>query len=386
MQNAECGRQNARDGRVLHSAFDILHWGRVSTLAWAPVLLMSTGCSLRSMAVNTIADTLASSAAVYASDEDPELVRDALPFSLKTVESLLASSPGHEGLLLTACSGFTQYANAFIQTDADLLEYDDYEQAAELRGRALRMYLRARDYCLRRLEVKYAGIRERLRREPLMAVAGTRLADVPVLYWLGAAWGLAISLGLDQPELAADLPAVRVLMARALELDEDYQGGAVHGAMIVLESVPEVMGGSPERARKHFERAVELSRGLDASIYVTLASSVSVPAQNRAEFEDLLKRALAVNPNEERSLRLLNLITQKRARYLLTHIDDLFAEPASRPCTATMFTNLSTSPHKAGFGAAAAAAQTGKKASGTEARVLLGALRRSSVTLQERPR
>jgi predicted anti-sigma-YlaC factor YlaD len=303
------------------------------SLLWAPVLLMCAGCSLRSMAVNTIADTLASSAEVYASDEDPELVRDALPFSLKTVESLLASSPEHEGLLLTACSGFTQYANAFIQTDADLVEYDDYEHAVELRRRALRMYLRARDYCLRRLEVEYPGIGERLRLDPQMAVAGTALDDVPVLYWLGAAWGLAISLGLDRPELVADLPAMRTLMARVLELDEDYQRGAVHGAMIVIESVPEVMGGSPERARKHFERAVELSKGLDASIYVTLASNVSLPAQNRAEFEELVRRALAVDPNEEKVLRLLNLITQKRARHLLAHIDDLFAEPASRPCT-----------------------------------------------------
>ena len=97
--------------------------------------------------------------------------------------------------------------------------------------------------------------------------------------------GLAISIGLDQPSLAADLPAVRALMAKALALDESFDRGALHGALITLESVPREMGGSPERARKHFARAVELSDGMDASPYISLASSVSIETQNRTEFE-----------------------------------------------------------------------------------------------------
>ena len=96
---------------------------------------------------------------------------------------------------------------------------------------------------------------------------------------------------------------------------------------MTLESLPEVMGGSPERARQHFARAVELSEGMDASPYVTLASSVSVETQNRDEFERLLNDALAIDVDENPSNRLLNTIAQKRARLLLEHIDDLFFEP-----------------------------------------------------------
>ena len=287
-------------------------------------MIVSSGCSIKTMAINALADTLAESANVYASDEDPELVRDALPFSLKTVETLLESSPSHRGLLLSACSGFTQYANAFLQTDADLVEWENYEVAVELRDRALKMYLRARDYCLRRLELEYPGITERLMLEPEIAVAPATVEDVPVLYWLGASWGLAISLGLDKPELAVDLPAVRALMDRALALDEEYSRGAIHEALMVLEAVPEAMGGSPERAREHFERAVALSGGDRAGPYVALAGSVSVATGNRDEFERLLEQALQVDPNKEKSVRLLNLITQKRARHLLEHIDELF--------------------------------------------------------------
>ena len=80
--------------------------------------LAATGCSVRTMAVKSLADSLAAGGDVWASDEDPELVRDALPFALKTYESLLAEAPHHQGLLLATCAGFTQYASAFVEGEA----------------------------------------------------------------------------------------------------------------------------------------------------------------------------------------------------------------------------------------------------------------------------
>ena len=289
--------------------------------------LLSGGCSLRSMAVNAIVPTLANPD-VYRSEEDPELVRDALPFLLKTIESILDTSPRQGQALVFACTGFTLYANAFIQLDADLAEWDDYGLALRLRERTWRFYVRARDYCLRSLELKYAGITERLRQDPKAAVAVTDVDDVEVLFLLSAAWGLAISNALDQPALVADLGAVRELLARALELDEDYDRGSIHSALITIEALPEYLGGSPERAREHFDRAVELSGGLDAAPYVAFAAGVSMPAEDRAEFRQLLEQALAIDTDEDTSLRLLNLVNQTRAQMLLDHIDDLFFDPA----------------------------------------------------------
>lgn len=131
--------------------------------------------------------------------------------------------------------------------------------------------------------------------------------------------------GLARPELVGDLPTVRVLLDRALGLDETYSKGAIHELLISLDALPEALGGSPERARKHFERAVELQRGLSAGPYVALASTVSVAAQDRAKFERLLKQALAIDPDKDKSIRLANLIAQRRARHLILRIDDLFS-------------------------------------------------------------
>ena len=278
------------------------------------------------MAVNAIVPTLANPA-VYRSEEDLELVRDALPFLLKTIESILDTSPQQDQALVFACTGFTLYANAFIQVDADLAELaGDYESELSLRDRTWRLYVRARNYCLRSLELKYDGIAERLRQDPEAAVAVTDADDVEVLFLLSAAWGLAISNALT-PELVADLPAVRALLERALELDEDYDRGSLHSVLITIEALPPELGGSPERAREHFDRAIELSEGLDAAPFVAYAAGVLVPAENRAEFQQRLDQALAIDPDEDTSLRLLNKVNQKRARMLLDHIDDLFFDP-----------------------------------------------------------
>jgi predicted anti-sigma-YlaC factor YlaD len=160
--------------------------------------------------------------------------------------------------------------------------------------------------------------------DPDHALGWAKLSDVELLYWTGASWGAAIALGQDRPALVADVPAVRALMRRALALDEAFAGGALHGAMIALEALPEAMGGSPDRARQHFDRAVELSKGLDPSPYVTFAASVSVPAQDRAAFARLLEQALAIDPNARPETRLVSIIVQDRARRLLARIDDLF--------------------------------------------------------------
>lgn len=298
-------------------------------LASAFFALLNAGlssCSIKKMAVKSVANSLTSGPDVFGTDEDPQLIRDAIPFGLKTMESLLQTVPRHRGLLLGLCRGFTQYGAAFVQSDADDIEAADYAKATEMRDRALKMFLRARNYGLRGLELEHRGIPQRLKLLPDSAVREITVKELPMLYWTAAAWGSAINLGKDRAELLADLGAVRALMDRGLALDEGYDGGAFHEALIILEALPETMGGSPKRAREHFERAVTLSRGERASPYVTLAQSVSVMTQNRTEFRELLAKALAVDPDRDPNQRLATLILQQRARKLLGREDALFIE------------------------------------------------------------
>lgn len=297
--------------------------------AWmcAAVLALTTGCSLKTMAVKTVADTLADTGDVFTRDDDPELIRDATPFALKLYESLLESVPTHVPLLIATCGGFTQYGYAFLEAEADSLDLSRRAEASALRERALKHYLRGRGYCLRAADSRFGkGTSAALLQDPVAAVAKARKDDVPLLYWTAASWGAAISLGIDRPDLAVDFPTVRALADRALALDAEWSRGAIHELMITLDSLPEALGGNAARAREHFTSAVAIQKGLSPGPYVTLATGVSVPSQDRQEYERLLKEALAIDPEKDPSNRLVTLVYQRRARVLLDRIDEKFSK------------------------------------------------------------
>jgi predicted anti-sigma-YlaC factor YlaD len=291
------------------------------------VALMNTGCSMKRMAVNTIGDALSGGGTSFAMDNDPELIKSAVPFSLKLMESLLAESPSHKGLLLACASGFTQYSFAFVAVEADETEVNDLAGATKMRLRARHLYLRARDYGLRGLEVDYPNFGKALRTSPGMAVQSIKVKDVPLIYWTAVSWAGAISILKDDADLIADLPIVEALIDRALELDEKYDNGAIHAFLIAYEMNRQTGSGDPEgRARGHFKRAVELSEGRLCGPFITLAESVSLPNQDKTEFQALLQQVLDIKSDNRPELSLANLVMQRRARWLLGRIEQLFVE------------------------------------------------------------
>ena len=280
---------------------------------------------MKKMAVNTLGDALAAGGTTFSSDDDPELVRAAVPFSLKLIESLLAESPQHEGLLLAAARGYTQYTYAFVQQEADEIEGEDLTRAMKMRKRARRLYLRARNYGLRGLEVKHRGFGESLLKNSREAVLVAEVADVSLLYWTAVSWAGAISVSKNEPELIVDMVQVEALIDRALELDEAFDNGAIHTFLITYEMVrPGGQGEPAQRARSHFRRAVELSDGQMAGPFVSMAEAVAVQQQNLLEFKALLARALAIDPDVRPEWRLANRIMQRRAQWLLGRTDELF--------------------------------------------------------------
>ena len=290
-------------------------------LAW----MGGSGCSITGYVKKKAADAVAQSGTTFASDDDPELVKAAAPFSLKLMESLLAENPRHEGLLTATASGFTQYSYAFVQEEADEVEPTNFAAAEKMRVRARRLYLRAQRYGMRGLEVRHPGFEKALLANPKSAVHVATKADVPLLYWTAAAWASAISLSKDNPDLIGQIPAMEALIDRALELNESYGDGAIHSFLISYEmSRPGAAGDPAARARQHFDRAMVLSHGNSAAPLVSLAEAVTIQKQNVKEFESLLNQALAINPDAQPDIRLLNTVMQRRARWLLSRKSELF--------------------------------------------------------------
>jgi predicted anti-sigma-YlaC factor YlaD len=282
------------------------------------LLLLGAGCTR--VLTHAAGRALAPGGTLFAAEDDPELVRQALPFGLKTLEGLLAQSPGDDQLLLAAASGFTQYAYAFVQQDAELLAAKDPAAAREGLARARRLYARARDYGLRGLEARHKGFGAALDSSPAAAAALATKDDVPLLYWTAAAWGAWVAQSKDDMKAVGQLPRVEALMARALALDEAWDGGAIHEFLVTYEGAQ----GRPREAKAHLDRALELSGGRKLSPLVAYAESVCVPKQDRATFDTLLDRALAFDADGAPPFRLANLLAQRRARWLKSRAEDLF--------------------------------------------------------------
>ena len=299
----------------------------IPKLVLAGILCLGAGCSIKKLAINSVADALAASGSVYAVDDDIQLVGDATPFGLKTIEGLLQQAPKHRGLLLSASRGFTQYAYAYVQLPADVLEDYDVLAAYRDRQRARRLYLRARDYGLRALDVAHPGFSDTIFEDTTGAITTTIETDVAALYWTAASWAAAISLGKDLPHLIAGLPLVEALIERALQLDESYGAGAIHNFLISYEmSRPIPQNERVSKALKHMKRALDLSNGQHAGPYVAYAEAVSVTTQNREEFENLLTEAISIDPAAVTEWTLVNHIMQRRARWLMSRTDHYFLD------------------------------------------------------------
>jgi len=277
------------------------------------------------MAVDSIADSLAGTGDTFSSDNDPQLIREAVPFSLKLMESVLSATPRHVGLLTAACKGFTEYAYAFVQADTEKMGDAQYDKKKAWNVRAKNLYLRAQGYGLRGLDARHDKFSEMLKVDVKGTVAKANKDDVELLYWTGVSWMAAIVIDKEDNDRMAEMPQAEALVYRAYELDPDYDEGALHDFLITYEGgKPAMMGGSVKKAKEHFDRALVLNKGLHASTYVNYAEAVDEKEQNKEEFEEMLNKALAIDVEKEPSSRLVNLITQERARWLLANEDKLF--------------------------------------------------------------
>ncbi len=295
-----------------------------------PLLLFSLACSIKKIAMNQVANALtgSGSSTVFTGDNDPELVGDALPFAIKMYESLLSANPRHQGLRLQTGSLYIMYANAFLQTPASMLAEAEYKKQDFTYMRAKNLYLRGRDIILVCLEDKYPGFRENLRKKRCAkALERAGRKDASLLYWAGAGWLGGYAIDPFDMDLGMTMPAAAALIEKAYQLDPGLAAGALHEFYILYYgSLPEYMGGSLVKARDHYKKAIAISKGKSATPFLSLATTVTVKEQNLTEFKELLNKALEIDPEATPENRLVNVLNQRKAQWLLEHADDFFVE------------------------------------------------------------
>jgi predicted anti-sigma-YlaC factor YlaD len=285
----------------------------LAACAWLPFL---SACSINALVANALTGAGASN--VFTGDPDPKLVGDALPFAIKMYEALLDSTPKHIGLRLTTGSLFVMYANAYVQGPAEMLPMEDWElREAEL-ARAKQLYLRGADILYEALGQKYPGFGQAAGGEFKQILGRCKKDDVGLLYWAAAGSMAAYSLDLFDFELSAGIPQWGMMLERAYELDPGFGGATLDEVLLLYyASLPDVMGGDKARAEAHFLAAQEKTGWASTSAYISYAQAICVPAQDFDAFAGCLEKALAIDPDADASTRLVNILNQRKARWLL---------------------------------------------------------------------
>ncbi len=276
------------------------------------------------MAIIITVNSACSSAYVF--NHCPTTAQKVYQTKLKSLERRINKHPDRQKLLLEATTLYTQYAYAFLVEQADRVALEDYHSARRLYKEALHYFQSAIDYGTTALERRYPTYREWLK-DTTIATPPFTVDDVPALYWLAAAYGGAISSSRGDPSWLVHFPKIGFLLEEALKLDPNWNKGALYSAMIaytIKRSDPVV--NRHEIAREYFQKAVAASEGRSASPYVVYAESVLISEQDRTNFIKQLESVLRMDVRDDKELQLTNIIAQKRAAWLLDHVDEFFIE------------------------------------------------------------
>ena len=294
------------------------------------VIALLSSCSVKKMAVNSMAKNMSGdAAAVFMEDNDPVLVGEAFPVILKMMDMLAATAPDNSNIRSTAGSMYVMYASVWLQGKGAMLPYEEWETQKQLYDRAKKHYRRGYDYIMDSLELKHKGFKAAFASSDYdSAFAGFKKEDAADLYWGGAAVLAGVSTDVLDPDFAADRDGAVKMLFKALELDPDFGNGMLDDIMMqYYASMPEGMGGSMEKALYHYKHGVELSGDNLVSIHVSYATAICTKKQSQEgydEFTAVLEEVLERDVESVKENRLANIISQQKAAWLLEPRDDYF--------------------------------------------------------------
>lgn len=281
----------------------------IKTAALIFSLAALSGCaSLVSSATADMADNIT---LAILNQDDPATVRSGAPAYLLMIDGLIEGDPDNEGLLLAGARLYGSYASAFVDEEA---------RAARLAQKALAYAERA--LCLE-IETVCGARSEKLDRfEQSLAATGSR--QLALLYAYGVAWAGWIQINSSDWNAVADLSKVTALFERCVELDETWDDGGAHAYLGVIKSLlPATLGGKPELARAHFERALEISGDRNLMVRVLMAKHYARNVFDR-ELHDALLTEVKQADADYTGYTLINSLAKIEADQLLAESEEFF--------------------------------------------------------------
>ncbi|WP_404361020.1 TRAP transporter TatT component family protein [Methylotuvimicrobium sp. KM1] len=282
---------------------------KITRFILLPVLsAFLTGCV--SASLQNLSDSLSDA---ILNQNDIEIVREGLPAYLLMTDGLIEQESENTDRLVSGAKLYAFYASELVREPA---------RARNLTNKA-RVYAE-RALCLEQPSLCHI---DQLPHDAFApALQNADRAALNELYTYGLAWAAWLQAHSRDWNAIADRPKIESLFERILELDESLDSGRAHYYLGLLRSqLSPALGGNPETARSHFERAIELSRGNDLAVKVALARNYARMLYDREMHDRLLREVLQADPNVP-GLSLSNTIAQQEAQLLLDESDSYFHE------------------------------------------------------------
>jgi hypothetical protein len=305
----------------------------------ASISLLSTGCIqqiTRNMISTMIVDPAFES---FLQEDDTYIAWQAIGSQLKLVEILLqkeSDTNRRNKLQMLLCQGFASYALLMepqlreIRYNAQNAENVEQKnrldlQAQELERRMRRLALRGRDHCFDIIERRYAGFTEAANLgRPIYTELLKRMvkSDAGSIFWAGFAWGYALINGLEDTNLTAQIPQLKQLMHRVVELDSPYFYGGGHIFLATLYSQSPLLGGDLKLAKQHFDQAYTISQRKALLVHFYQARFYSRQNSDTEQCKQLLQQIKDAPKNIQPSINLINVWTKEMAHVALRDVDE----------------------------------------------------------------
>lgn len=243
--------------------------------------------------------------------DDPKTIKKGVPAYLILISSMIKGDPDNPDLLESGAKLYGAYASGF--SDSDESKRALSKRAYDYAGRA--MCIRNPDFC----EVKSISYFEY---EIKLDKVGA--SQVESLFIFASSWAGVIEANSSDWNAVAELPKVKAGISRVIEIDETVSNGNAHLYMAVMESLlPPTLGGKPELAKKHFDRAIEISNGENQMARVLYAEKYARMLFDRELHDKLLKQVVEADTGPQDQI-LSNTLAKQRAAELLRGADDYF--------------------------------------------------------------
>jgi len=245
---------------------------------------------------------------------DPETVVKAIPAYLLLQEALLIDDPDNEVLLMGTASLYSSYNT--------LLDSPDLKRKQRLSKKSLDLALRGA--CLHKHD--FCTLNKKNFDDFTQIIDQSQSApdDLDILYALGVSWTNWIQSNRSDWNAVAQLAQVKYLMNHVIKVKENYKKGEAYLFLAVMESVvPPALGGKPDVAKSHFEKALQLSSNNNLMVHVLYAKHYARMMFERELHDSLLNTVLKTQA-DQKGFTLSNTLAQQQATKLLQSADDYF--------------------------------------------------------------